>query len=121
MSDKEHVALVHYACPACTQKCNEEILLATKWRNGQPVPDLKPMHNQCIGISKTLCPECLKLAKEHDGVWLIGVDSKKTDDRNSPFRNGVVLMVRRESVKVELPNRWTFVEDLPQPEIPTKD
>jgi len=104
MSNKLGVALTKTLCPVCTKEMDGDILLNTRLTEGE-AKKVEAMHNQVIGWSKTLCPDCLDMKEK--GFILIGAVEKKTDDVTNPYRSGNIWVVKEE-VAVQL-----FGEKLP--------
>lgn len=99
------VSLVKQACPICGQINEDDSLivmnsiLTEKYAN-----EVKKLHNQCVGFSDKPCKECQKIL-DQGAIFIIGVDSDKTDDWENPYRSGHLVGIKRES---------EFVKHLPE-------
>lgn len=104
MSNKLGVALTKTLCPVCTKEMDGDILLNTRLTEGE-AKKVEAMHNQVIGWSKTLCPDCSDMKSK--GFILIGAVEAKTEDVTNPYRSGNIWVVKEE-VAIQL-----FGEKLP--------
>ena len=92
---KEHVAMAKHACRICNNT-EEFILLATKYKDGEPVEDLSPLHNQVVGfIEGGKCKNCIDLYK--DTIVLVVCDDEKSEDHNNPWRTGEIIQIKKKS------------------------
>lgn len=96
--------LTRELCPVCTKEMDGDILLNTRLTEGE-AKKVEAMHNQVVGWSKTLCPDCSDMKSK--GFILIGAVEKKTKDVTNPYRSGNIWVVKEE-VAVQL-----FGEKLP--------
>jgi hypothetical protein len=93
MSNKLGVALTKTLCPICTEEMDGDILINTRLTEGA-AKKVEAMHNQVVGWSKTLCPNCLDMKSK--GFILIGAVEAKTEDVTNPYRSGNIWVVKQE-------------------------
>lgn len=100
------VALIKYACPICGQ-VNEDataVALGSKFNNKKNVERVESMHNKIVGFSEKPCKECQSIL-DQGALFIIGIDSEKSDDMFNPYRSGHLIGIKRES---------EFVKHLPE-------
>lgn len=100
------VALIKYACPICGN-VNEDataIALGSKFNNKKNVERVESMHNKIVGFSDKPCKECQSYI-DQGALFIIGIDSEKSDDMSNPYRSGHIVGIKRES---------EFVKHLPE-------
>lgn len=100
------VALIKYACPICGN-VNEDataIALGSKFNNKKNVERVESMHNKIVGFSDKPCKECQSYI-DQGALFIIGIDSEKSDDMSNPYRSGHFIGIKRES---------EFVKHLPE-------
>lgn len=97
--NKLGVALVKELCPVCLKEMDGPIIM-NKVLNERSAEKVEALHGKVIGLAETLCKECEELRTKDgaDGVYLIGVDMSKTEDRNNPYRTGKIICVKREAL-----------------------
>ena len=94
---KEHTALVKRVCRVCHQAVDAEIVIATKYYNGEPLIDLAKYHQKVVGFLEEPCDDCKKKFKMDEYNIILEFDEAKTDDRNDPYCTGRVLQVRKDT------------------------
>ena len=100
------VALIKYACPICGN-VNEDataIALGSKFNNKKNVERVESMHNKIVGFSEKPCKQCQSIL-DQGALFIIGIDSEKSDDMSNPYRSGHLIGIKRES---------EFVKHLPE-------
>mgnify|MGYP005750917859 CR=1 FL=1 len=122
-------AIVHQACPACHKpvKSKDAIVINSKLTTHH-AKKVEQMHDKCVGISKTLCDECLEeLEKAHKQfpdksyIKLIGIkneDNAKTV--KNPYLTGKYILMEENALKrmfgshpavdFAIENRWMYVD-----------
>lgn len=100
------VALIKYACPICGQ-VNEDataVALGSKFHDKKNVERVESMHNKIVGFSEKPCKQCQSIL-DQGALFIIGIDSEKSDDMSNPYRSGHLIGIKRES---------EFVKHLPE-------
>ena len=111
---KLDIALIHELCPVYLTPVNEQILLGKTIITRDRIGILeKNLHGKPIAISKELSENAKK--EIGDGVFLIEIDPKRSEDMRNPFRTGNIIGISKDAFlrwfNVPFPvNNWTYVE-----------
>jgi hypothetical protein len=93
----EHVALVKRVCRVCHKEVDAEIVVATRYFNGEPLTDLSQYHGKVVGFLEEPCDDCKEKFRMDEYNIILEFDEAKTDDRNDPYCTGRVLQVRKDT------------------------
>lgn len=110
---KLDIALIHELCPVYLTPVNEQILLGKTLTENQIGSLEKNFHGKSIAISKELSENAKK--EIGDGVFLIEIDPKRSEDMSNPFRTGNIIGISKDAFlrwfNSPFPiNNWTYVE-----------
>ena len=104
------VALTKTLCPVCLKEQDGDLILNSKLTE-KAANEVKQLHNKVVGYGD-LCDEC-KIAIG-DGIYLIGVDESKSENKNNPYRSGEIFGITKEAFNrifnQENKLQWTFCE-----------
>jgi len=90
------VALTKEICVVCMKESDGALLMNTRLTKSM-AEKVESMHGKVIGFTEKPCAECLKAVG--DGVYIIEVDEKKTEDVNNPWRTGKQWGIKREAME----------------------
>jgi len=103
MSEKQHVAMIHESCPICGCDMNDQIMLATRYRDTskgmEPVHDLAPYHNKSTGYANKPCEECQKIFDLGAIALIIADMDKSGKEPIELYRCGHVFGVTEDYTK----------------------
>ena len=95
------VALTKELCVVCNKELDGDIIL-NRVLTKSMAKKVEDMHGKVTGFSNKPCPECLEAIG--DGVYIIEVDEKLTDDQSNPWRTGKQWGLKKEAIKRMLPD-----------------
>ena len=105
MSNKVGVALLKYVCPICGQVNEDSSTIAiNSLLTEKAAKKVEDMNNKVVGFSEKPCKECQSYI-DKGALFIIGIDTEKSDDRSNPYRTGHLVGIKRES---------EFVKHLPE-------
>lgn len=87
------IALVHEACPVCTKKVNEHIIMNSRLSK-ENAQEVESIDGKCIGFSEEPCEKCKEMMKK--AFLFIIYDESKTDDEKNPYRTGHIIGVKKD-------------------------
>jgi len=96
------VALTKKLCVVCNKELDGEIVMNTRLTKSM-AEKVEKLHGQVVGFSDKPCPKCLE-AVNGDGVYIIEIDEKLTDDPKNPWRTGKQWGVKKEAIEHMLPD-----------------
>lgn len=90
MSNTLEVAMTKELCPVCLEETDGSIVMNTRLTEGE-AKKVKELHGKVTGFGP-VCTDC-----KIEGVYLIGVDPEKTDDRRNPYRTGTIIGITNDA------------------------
>lgn len=85
------VSIVKYICPICGNVAEEGIIM-NSLLSEDAAKEVKNLNGKAIGYADHACKECAK----YKGVYIIGIDESKSDDKN-PWRTGNIVCIKEDS------------------------
>jgi hypothetical protein len=79
------VALTKELCVVCNKEFDGDIVMNTRLTKSMAAK-VEEMHGKVTGFTDKPCKECLEAVG--DGVYIIEVDEKLTEDESNPWRTG---------------------------------
>ena len=99
------VALLKYVCPICGQINEDASAIAlNSLLTEEAAKKVEDMNNKVVGFSEKPCKECQSYI-DKGTLFIIGIDSEKSDDMSNPYRSGHLVGIKRKS---------EFVKHLPE-------
>lgn len=89
------VALVKELCRCCVKEMDGPIVLNTRL-NASAAKKVEDMNGKVVGFAEKPCDECQGYMKQ--GVILVSVDEKLTEDMNNPYRTGGFFVLKDEAI-----------------------
>jgi hypothetical protein len=97
MSSKVGVALLNYVCPICGQINEDASTIAiNSLLTENAAKKVEDMNNKVVGFSEKPCKECQSYI-DKGALFIIGIDTEKSDDMSNPYRTGHLVGIKRES------------------------
>ena len=90
------VALTKELCVVCNKEVDGAIVM-NRILTKSLANKVEEMHGKVVGLSDKPCPECLEAVG--DGVYIIEVDEKQTEDMSNPWRTGKQWGLKKEAIE----------------------
>jgi hypothetical protein len=85
------VALAKEVCQVCAKQFDGPIIMNERLTE-QDAKQVRELHGKAIGYMKEPCEECQGFMEQ--GVVVIGIDPKNSDDMSNPYRTGDFVVVK---------------------------